>query len=101
MKIMIEQYVINQCPATFCQPRGAWPELFAVVGGQVPDLRELFLRKAWENSAALGVQQGDQLSFSAIPLRSSYSDKPVSMIHGKSLIMCGLESRHVGLGLLK
>ena len=39
--------------------RGAYPELFAVVGGQVPDLRGLFLRGHGGNSAALGVQQGD------------------------------------------
>ena len=61
MKIMIEQYFINQCPATFCQPRGAYPELFAVVGSQVPDLRGLFLRGHGGNSAALGVQQGDAI----------------------------------------
>ena len=36
-----------------------YPELFAVVGGQVPDLRGLFLRGHGGNSAALGVQQGD------------------------------------------
>lgn len=38
MKIMIEQRFVNQCPATFCQPRGAYPELFAVMGTNVPDL---------------------------------------------------------------
>ena len=42
------------------QPR-AYPELFAVVGGQVPDLRGLFLRGHGGNSAALGVQQGDAI----------------------------------------
>ena len=36
-----------------------YPELFAVVGGQVPDLRGLFLRGHGGNSAALGVRQGD------------------------------------------
>ena len=41
--------------------RGAYPELFAVVGGQVPDLRGLFLRGHGGNSAALGVQQGDAI----------------------------------------
>lgn len=61
MEIIIEQYFINQCPATFCQPRGAYPELFAVVGGQTPDLRGLFLRGHGGNSAALGVQQGDAI----------------------------------------
>ena len=61
MKIMIEQRFVNQCPATFCQPRGAYPELFAVLGGQTPDLRGLFLRGHGGNSAALGVQQNDAI----------------------------------------
>ena len=39
----------------------AYPELFAVVGGQVPDLRGLFLRGHGGNSAALGIQQGDAI----------------------------------------
>lgn len=38
-----------------------YPELFAVVGGQVPDLRGLFLRGHGGSSAALGVQQGDAI----------------------------------------
>ena len=38
-----------------------YPELFAVVGGQVPDLRGLFLRGHGGNSAALGIQQGDAI----------------------------------------
>ena len=39
--------------------RGAYPELFAVLGGNVPDLRGLFLRGHGGNSAALGsIQQG-------------------------------------------
>ena len=42
------------------QPR-AYPELFAVVGGQVPDLRGLFLRGHGGKSAALGVQQEDAI----------------------------------------
>ena len=39
----------------------AYPELFAIMGGQVPDLRGLFLRGHGGNSAALGVQQGDAI----------------------------------------
>ena len=35
-----------------------YPELFALMGGQVPDLRGLFLRGHGGNSAALGEQQG-------------------------------------------
>lgn len=35
-----------------------YPELFALMGGQVPDLRGLFLRGHGGNSAALGVTQG-------------------------------------------
>ena len=38
-----------------------YPELFAVVGGQTPDLRGLFLRGHGGNSAALGVQQNDAI----------------------------------------
>ena len=38
-----------------------YSELFAVLGGQVPDLRGLFLRGHGGNSAALGVQQGDAI----------------------------------------
>lgn len=36
-----------------------YPELFAVVGDQVPDLRGLFLRGHGGNSAALGIRQED------------------------------------------
>ena len=35
----------------------SYPELFALMGGQVPDLRGLFLRGHGGNSAALGVTQ--------------------------------------------
>ena len=35
-----------------------YPELFALIGGQVPDLRGLFLRGHGGNSAGLGEQQG-------------------------------------------
>ena len=38
-----------------------YPELFALIGGQVPDLRGLFLRGHGGNSAALGKQQGDAI----------------------------------------
>ena len=39
-------------------PSRTYPELFAVLGGQVPDLRGLFLRGHGGNSAALGTRQG-------------------------------------------
>ena len=39
----------------------AYPELSALVGGQVPDLRGLFLRGHGGNSAELGIQQGDAI----------------------------------------
>ena len=45
----------------FAMPSRAYPELFAVVGGQVPDLRGLFLRGHGGDSAALGVRQGDAI----------------------------------------
>ena len=38
-----------------------YPELFAVLGGQTPDLRGLFLRGHGGDSAALGVRQGDAI----------------------------------------
>ena len=38
-----------------------YPELFALMGGQVPDLRGLFLRGHGGNSAALGEPQGDAI----------------------------------------
>ena len=39
----------------------AYPELFALLGNPVPDLRGLFLRGRGGNSAALGVQQSDAI----------------------------------------
>ena len=50
---------IHRARQRFAMPSRAYPELFAVVGGQVPDLRGLFLRGHGGNSAALGVRQGD------------------------------------------
>ncbi|WP_304046588.1 phage tail protein [Desulfovibrio piger] len=38
-----------------------YPELFALMGGQVPDLRGLFLRGHGGNSAELGEPQGDTI----------------------------------------
>lgn len=61
---------LAQCPfliSAFSAPDNAlravraYPELSAVVGGQVPDLRGLFLRGHGGNSAALGVRQGDAI----------------------------------------
>ncbi len=43
---------------TLFRPARAFPELFALVGGTVPDLRGLFLRGHGGNSAGLGVHQG-------------------------------------------
>ncbi len=41
--------------------QSVYPELFAVLGGNVPDLRGLFLRGHGGNSAALGIQQSDAI----------------------------------------
>mgnify|MGYP002585161017 CR=1 FL=1 len=41
--------------------QSVYPELFALIGGQTPDLRGLFLRGHGGNSAALGVQQNDAI----------------------------------------
>ena len=46
-------------PEPFSRALDAYPELFAIVGGQTPDLRGLFLRGHGGNSAALGVRQED------------------------------------------
>lgn len=39
----------------------AYPELFALMGNSVPDLRGLFLRGHGGNSAELGFRQGDAI----------------------------------------
>ncbi len=46
---------------TLFRPARAYPELFALVGGSVPDLRGLFLRGHGGNSASLGTRQGDAI----------------------------------------
>mgnify|MGYP005783523675 CR=1 FL=1 len=48
-------------PQRFSSLPPAYPELFALVGPQVPDLRGLFLRGHGGNSDALGVRQGDAI----------------------------------------
>ena len=41
--------------------QGAYPELYALLGANVPDLRGLFLRGHGGNSSALGIQQSDAI----------------------------------------
>ena len=48
-------------PHRFSSLPPAYPELFAVMGGQVPDLRGLFLRGTGGNAAELGTVQGDAI----------------------------------------
>ena len=48
-------------PATLCRAVRAYSELSALLGGQVPDLRGLFLRGHGGSSAALGVRQDDAI----------------------------------------
>ena len=48
-------------PITLSRLGPAFPELFAVTGAKVPDLRGYFLRGLGGNSAALGVSQGDAI----------------------------------------
>ncbi len=43
------------------QPTNGYPELAAVVGANVPDLRGKFLRGLGGSSAALGITQGDAI----------------------------------------
>ena len=52
--------------------QSVYPELFAVLGGNVPDLRGLFLRGHGGNSAALGVQQGDAMRHLTGTISSRY-----------------------------
>ncbi len=49
--------------ATLSRHPQVYPELFAVVGAKVPDLRGLFLRGTGGNAAALGTVQGDGIKF--------------------------------------
>lgn len=39
----------------------AYPDLAAIIGGQTPDYRGLFLRGVGGNSASIGVHQGDAI----------------------------------------
>ena len=51
-----------------------YPELFAVVGGQVPDLRGLFLRGHGGKSAALGTIQDQATASSGIQIATAFID---------------------------
>ena len=51
-----------------------YPELFAVVGGQVPDLRGLFLRGFGGKSAALGTTQDQATASSGIQIATAFID---------------------------
>ena len=51
-----------------------YPELFAVVGSQVPDLRGLFLRGHGGKSAALGTTQDQATASSGIQIATAFID---------------------------
>ena len=51
-----------------------YPELFAVLGGQVPDLRGLFLRGYGGKSAALGTTQDQATASSGIQIATAFID---------------------------
>ena len=51
-----------------------YPELFAVVGGQTPDLRGLFLRGFGGKSAALGTTQDQATASSGIQIATAFID---------------------------
>ena len=51
-----------------------YPELFAVLGGQVPDLRGLFLRGFGGKSAALGTTQDQATASSGIQIATAFID---------------------------
>lgn len=59
--LYIHYIQIRRAHQRFVESCRAYPELFAVLGGQTPDLRGLFLRGHGGNSAALGVQQNDAI----------------------------------------
>ena len=52
----------------------AYPELFALLGGQVPDLRGLFLRGFGGKSAALGTTQDQATASSGIQIATAFID---------------------------
>ena len=51
-----------------------YPELFAVLGGQTPDLRGLFLRGHGGKSAALGTTQDQATASSGIQIATAFID---------------------------
>ena len=55
-------------------PCRAYPELFAVLGGQTPDLRGLFLRGYGGKSAALGATQDQATASSGIQIATAFID---------------------------
>ncbi len=59
--VLVPYTCIQPTRQHFTGRHGAYPELSALLGGQVPDLRGLFLRGHGGNSAALGVKQGDAI----------------------------------------
>ena len=59
--VLVPYTCIQPTRQPFTGRHGAYPELSALLGGQVPDLRGLFLRGHGGNSAALGVKQGDAI----------------------------------------
>ena len=63
---------ISSVRQRFAVPCRAYPELFAVLGVKVPDLRGLFLSGHGGNSAALGVQQGDAMRHLTGTISSRY-----------------------------
>ena len=59
--VLVPYTCIQPTRQHFTGRHGAYPELSALLGGQVPVLRGLFLRGHGGNSAALGVKQGDAI----------------------------------------
>ena len=62
VQILLTRFCLNfqGKPCTSCLSKN-YPELFALMGGQVPDLRGLFLRGLGGNSAELKVKQEDEI----------------------------------------
>ena len=76
------------------RPSRAYPELFALLGGQTPDLRGLFLRGHGGSSAALGVRQTQSLS--------EHTHGVGEVINGTAITVGAMEhtGRGIGTGIL-
>ena len=74
MTVPFSYILIHPARQRFASQPRAYPELFAVVGSQVPDLRGLFLRGHGGKSAALGATQDQATASSGIQIATAFID---------------------------